>query len=53
MNLNIVQPIETGIYKGLKLRFDILNLLDQVYQIRNGSVAGVGNLVRGEPFSRE
>jgi hypothetical protein len=43
VNLSIVQPVETGIYKGLELRFDILNLLDQVYQIRNGSGVGVGN----------
>jgi len=43
VNLSIVQPVETGIYKGLQLRFDILNLLDQVYQIRNGSGVGVGN----------
>jgi outer membrane receptor protein involved in Fe transport len=43
VNLSIVQPVATGIYKGLELRFDILNLLDQVYQIRNGSGVGVGN----------
>ncbi len=43
VNLSVVQPIETGLYKGLELRFDILNLLDQVYQIRNGSGVGVGN----------
>jgi outer membrane receptor protein involved in Fe transport len=43
VNLSIVQPVDTGIYKGLELRFDIVNLLDQVYQIRNGSGVGVGN----------
>ena len=43
VNLSIVQPVDTGIYKGLELRFDILNLFDQVYQIRNGSGVGVGN----------
>jgi outer membrane receptor protein involved in Fe transport len=43
VNLSIVQPVETGIYRGLELRFDVLNLLDQVYQIRNGSGVGVGN----------
>src|SRR5262249_39958407 len=37
VNFSIVQPVETGIYRGLEFRFDILNLLDQVYQIRNGS----------------
>jgi outer membrane receptor protein involved in Fe transport len=43
VNLSMVQPIETGWYKGLELRFDVLNLLNQVYQIRNGSGVGVGN----------
>jgi outer membrane receptor protein involved in Fe transport len=43
VNLSMVQPIETGWYKGMELRFDVLNLLDQVYQIRNGSGVGVGN----------
>ena len=43
VNLSIVQPVDTGIYKGLELRFDILNLFDQIYQIRNGSGVGVGN----------
>ena len=38
-----MQPVETGIYKGLELRFDIINLFDQIYQIRNGSGVGVGN----------
>jgi outer membrane receptor protein involved in Fe transport len=42
VNFSIVQPIETGIYKGLELRFDIINLLDQVYLIRNGTGVGVG-----------
>jgi outer membrane receptor protein involved in Fe transport len=42
INLSIVQPIETGIYKGLELRFDIINLLDQVYLIRSGTGVGVG-----------
>ena len=43
VNLSVVQPIDTGLYKGLELRFDVLNLFDQVYQIRNGSGVGVGN----------
>ena len=43
VNLSVVQPIETGLYKGLELRFDLLNVFDQVYQIRNGSGVGVGN----------
>jgi hypothetical protein len=43
VNLSVVQPIETGLDKGLELRFDLLNVFDQVYQIRNGSGVGVGN----------
>ena len=39
----LVQPIPTGFLKGTELRFDIINLLDQIYQIRNGSGVGVGN----------
>src|SRR5204862_240272 len=41
VNLSLVQPIETGWYKGMELRFDLLNVFDQIYQIRNGS--GVGD----------
>jgi outer membrane receptor protein involved in Fe transport len=41
VNFSIVQPIDTGIYKGLEVRFDIINLLDQVYQIRSGTGLGV------------
>jgi outer membrane receptor protein involved in Fe transport len=42
VNFSIVQPVETGIYKGLELRLDIINLFDTVYQIRNGTGVGVG-----------
>jgi outer membrane receptor protein involved in Fe transport len=41
VNFSIVQPIDTGMYKGLELRFDVINLLDQVYQIRTGQGLGV------------
>ncbi|MGC2201819.1 MAG: TonB-dependent receptor, partial [Stellaceae bacterium] len=41
VNFSIVQPIDTGIYKGLEFRFDVINLLDQVYQIRSGTGLGV------------
>jgi outer membrane receptor protein involved in Fe transport len=41
VNFSIVQPIDTGIYKGLEFRFDIVNLLDQIYQIRSGTGLGV------------
>jgi outer membrane receptor protein involved in Fe transport len=36
-----VQPLP-GPYKGLELRVDIINLLDQIYLIRNGTGVGVG-----------
>jgi len=42
VNFSIVQPVDTGICKGLELRFDIINLFDQVYEIRNGTGVGVG-----------
>jgi outer membrane receptor protein involved in Fe transport len=41
VNLSVVQPIDTGVYKGLEFRFDIINLLDQVYQLRSGTGLGV------------
>lgn len=41
VNLSIVQPVDTGIYKGLEFRFDIINLLDQIYQLRSGTGLGV------------
>jgi len=41
VNLSIVQPIDTGVFKGMEARFDIINLLDQVYQIRTGQGLGV------------
>ncbi len=42
VNLSAVQKIDTGIFKGLEARLDIINLLDLKYQIRNGSGVGVG-----------
>jgi outer membrane receptor protein involved in Fe transport len=42
VNLSLVQPVDTGIYKGVELRLDIINLFDQVYLIRNGTGVGVG-----------
>jgi outer membrane receptor protein involved in Fe transport len=41
VNLSIVQPIDTGFLKGMEFRFDIINLLDQIYQIRSGTGLGV------------
>ncbi|HEU0217352.1 MAG TPA: TonB-dependent receptor, partial [Stellaceae bacterium] len=42
VNLSIVQKIDTGWWKGAELRLDVLNLLDEVYEIRNGTGVGVG-----------
>jgi outer membrane receptor protein involved in Fe transport len=42
VNLAIVQKIDTGMFKGLEARLDIINLLDLKYQIRNGKGVGVG-----------
>jgi outer membrane receptor protein involved in Fe transport len=42
VNLSIVQKIDTGWWKGAELRLDVLNVLDEVYQIRNGTGVGVG-----------
>ena len=42
VNLSFVQPFDTGIFRGLEARFDIINLLDLKYQIRNGTGVGVG-----------
>jgi outer membrane receptor protein involved in Fe transport len=41
VNFSIVQPIERGDYKGLELRLDIINVLDQIYEIRSGTGLGV------------
>jgi outer membrane receptor protein involved in Fe transport len=41
VNLSIVQPIDTEFLKGMEFCFDIINLLDQIYQIRSGTGLGV------------
>jgi len=41
VNLSVVQPIETGVYQGLELRLDVVNLFDEKYQIRTGAGLGV------------
>jgi outer membrane receptor protein involved in Fe transport len=41
VNFSIVQPIATGVFKGMELRFDVINLFDQIYQIRTGQGLGV------------
>jgi len=42
VNLSVVQKVDTGIFNGMELRLDVVNLLDQKYQIRNGTGVGVG-----------
>jgi outer membrane receptor protein involved in Fe transport len=42
VNLGLVQKIDTGILKGLEARLDVINLFDEVYEIRNGTGVGVG-----------
>lgn len=42
VNLGISQRFDRGgPLKGLELRFDVINLFDRVYQIRNGSGVGI------------
>jgi outer membrane receptor protein involved in Fe transport len=42
VNLSIVQPIRTGIFRDMQARLDVINLLDAKYEIRNGTGVGVG-----------
>ncbi|MGC2415313.1 MAG: TonB-dependent receptor [Stellaceae bacterium] len=42
VNLSIVQKIDTGWWKGAELRLDVINLFDEIYEIRNGTGVGVG-----------
>jgi outer membrane receptor protein involved in Fe transport len=42
VNFSIVQRIPTGIFAGVELRLDVINLFDTTYQIRNGTGVGVG-----------
>ena len=42
VNLSVVQKVDTGLFKGLELRLDVVNLLDEKYQIRSGTGVGVG-----------
>ncbi|MBV8914406.1 MAG: TonB-dependent receptor, partial [Acetobacteraceae bacterium] len=41
-NLSAVQTVRTGIIGPTQLRLDVINLLDQKYEIRNGTGVGVG-----------
>jgi outer membrane receptor for ferrienterochelin and colicins len=42
VNVSVVQKVDTGPIKGMELRLDLINLLDQKYLIRNGTGVGVG-----------
>ncbi len=41
-NLAAVQTIKTGYVGPTQLRLDVINLLDQIYEIRDGTGVGVG-----------
>ena len=42
VNASLVQKIPIGLGKGTQLRFDVINLFDNQYQIRDGLGVGVG-----------
>ena len=43
VNIGIAQDIETnGVFAGTTVRFDIVNLFDESYEIRDGTGVGVG-----------
>ena len=42
VNFGIEQKLDSGVLKGIALRFDITNLFDKIYEIRDGSGVGVG-----------
>ncbi len=43
VNLGLAQDIEgAGIWSGVTVRFDVINLFDEVYEIRDGTGVGVG-----------
>jgi len=42
LNASLVQKVPIGIGKGTQVRFDVINLLDNSYQIRDGAGVGVG-----------
>ena len=41
-NLSAVQTIHTGSVGATELRLDVINLLDRIYELRNGTGVGVG-----------
>jgi outer membrane receptor protein involved in Fe transport len=47
-NVGIVQKLEAGSFGDLTARFDVLNILDQKYELRDGTGIGVGAPQFGE-----
>jgi outer membrane receptor protein involved in Fe transport len=47
-NVGIVQKLEAGWFGNLTARFDVLNILDQKYELRDGTGIGVGAPQFGE-----
>ncbi|MBA3960784.1 MAG: TonB-dependent receptor [Chthoniobacterales bacterium] len=42
LNLGVERDIPLGGVRALKVRFDVVNLLDKIYELRDGSGIGVG-----------
>ena len=42
VNLGISRPLDLGVAKPLTVRFDVINLFDEKYEIRDGTGVGVG-----------
>jgi outer membrane receptor protein involved in Fe transport len=42
VNASLVQKIPIGLGRGTQIRFDVINLFDNSYQIRDGAGVGVG-----------
>ena len=42
VNLAAVETLNLGLGKETQLRLDVINLLDRVYEIRDGTGVGVG-----------
>jgi outer membrane receptor protein involved in Fe transport len=42
VNASLVQKIPISVSKGMQVRFDVINLFDNQYQIRDGAGVGVG-----------
>jgi outer membrane receptor protein involved in Fe transport len=42
VNASLVQKVPIGLGKGTQIRFDVINLFDNSYQIRDGAGVGVG-----------